>query len=47
MTNLNEYLDTFPGAKASDNIGEKNINEILLNSMSNGWSKQAYVQGFC
>ena len=46
LIDLNKYLAAFPGAKASDNIGEMEINGILLKSMPNGWSKQAYVQGF-
>ena len=43
---LNEYLDALPGAKARDNIGEADFNEIILNSMPNGRSKQSYVKGF-
>ena len=27
-------------------FGMTELNEILLNSMPNSWSKQAYVQGF-
>ena len=46
LIDLNEYLAAFPVARASDNIGETDLNEILLNSMPNGWSNQAYVQGF-
>ena len=34
------------GGKISDNICMMEINEILLNSMPNIWSKQACVQGF-
>ena len=30
----------------TDKIGVTELNNILLNSMSNSWSKQAYVQGF-
>ena len=30
----------------TDKIGVTKLNEILLNSMPNRWSKQAYVQGF-
>ena len=46
LIDLNEYLFAFPGAKASDKIGETELNEILLISIPNGWSKQAYMQGF-
>ena len=30
----------------ADNMGVTELNEILLNSIPNSWSKQAYVQGF-
>ena len=43
---LNKYSASFPGIKASNEIGDKKLNKIILNSMPNGWSKQAYVQGF-
>ena len=46
LIDLNEYLASFPGATLTDNIGVTKLNEILLNSMPNSWSKQAYVQGF-
>ena len=43
---LNEYLASFTGVTISDKIGVTELNEIILNSMSNSWSKQAYFQGF-
>ena len=46
LIDLNDYLDAFPVAKASDKIGEMELNKIILNSMPNGWIKQAYVKGF-
>ena len=46
LIHLHEYLASFPGATLSYKIGVTELNEILLNSMSNSWSKQAYVQGF-
>ena len=46
LIDLNEYLASFPGADFTDNIGVTELNEILLNSMPNIWSKQACVQGF-
>ena len=46
LIGLNQYLDSFPGATFSDKIGVTELNKILLNSMPNIWSKQAYVQGF-
>ena len=33
-------------AKESDNIGEKELNTIIFNSMKNGQSKQFYTHGF-
>ena len=35
MIDIDEYLYAFQGAKASDKIGETELNEILLNSMPN------------
>ena len=46
LVDLNEYLDVLPGEKISDKICVTELYEILLNSMPNIWSKQAYVQGF-
>ena len=43
---LNEYLASFTGAIMDDKMGFTELNEILLNSMPNIWSKQAYGQGF-
>ena len=47
MIELTEYLSAFPGAESSDNFGETESNTMFLNSIPNGWSKQAYVQVFC
>ena len=46
VIDLNTYVSAFPGAKASDEIDDTKWNKILLNSMKNGWSKQAHVQDF-
>ena len=46
MVYINEYLNVLLVVKAGYNIGEKELNEILLNSMPNVWIKQACVQGF-
>ena len=43
---LNGYFSAFSGSKASGKLDETEPNEIILKSMSNGWSKQAYVQAF-
>ena len=46
LVDLNEYLPSFAGSTPTQKIGTTELNEILLNSMPNSWSKQAYVQGF-
>ena len=46
MIDLKEYLSDFPGENISDKIGETKLNEIILISMPNKWSKLVYVQGF-
>ena len=46
LIELNEYLPSFPESTPTHKIGMTELNEILLNSMPNSWSKQAYVQGF-
>ena len=43
---INEYLSVFTGAKASYNTCLTELNGVLLNSMTNLCSNQAYVQGF-
>ena len=42
----NEYLASFLGETLTDKISVTQLNDILLNSMPNSWSKHAYVQGF-
>ena len=46
LIDLNQYLASFPGATMADKMGVTELNKILLNSMSDRWSKQAYEQGF-
>ena len=46
LIDLNDYLVSFPGEIMADKIGVTEINEIILYSMPNSWSKQAYIQGF-
>ena len=46
LIDLNEYLASLSGSTMADKMGITELNEILLNSMPNRWSKQAYVQGF-
>ena len=46
MIKLHEYLAVFPVAKTGDTTGEMELNEIILNSIPNGYIRQAYVEGF-
>ena len=46
MIDLKKYLVLLPGANISDYMCMTELNENLLNSMPNSWSKQAYVQVF-
>ena len=46
MIKLNGYLDASEGAKSSDKSVETELNGIILNSIINVCSEQAYVQGF-
>ena len=43
MSDFNEVLAVSPRAKASDKIGETELNKIILNSMPNVWIKQDCV----
>ena len=46
LIDLNKYLESFPVSTLTDKISVTRINEILLNSMPNSWSKYTYMQGF-
>ena len=46
LIDLNKYSDSFPGEKLTDKISMTELNEIVLNSMTNSWTKQEYVKGF-
>ena len=46
LIDLDEYLDSLPGDTLADKIGITEFNEILLNGMTNIWSKQDCVQCF-
>ena len=45
LIDLNEYSAYFTVLYIYDKMGDTELNEILLNSMPNIWSKQAYVKG--
>ena len=46
IIDLNGYLASFPGVYFNDKIVVTKINKIPINSMSNSYSKKAYIQGF-
>ena len=46
LIDIKKYLAMLTGEKISDKMFLTDINEILLNSICNSWSKQAYVQVF-
>ena len=46
LVDLNEYLDSLPGAIMTDKNVVTELNEISFNSMPNTWSKQSYAHGF-
>ena len=46
MVYLNEYLAILPRVNVSDNIGDTELNGILLNRITNGCRKKWYVKGF-
>ena len=46
MIDINYYSAVFLVAKASDHIGDTELNKIRLDVMPNRWSKQLYLQGF-
>ena len=43
---LNKYFSVLLVAKANEKFYVTDLNEILLNIISNSWSNQACVQGF-
>ena len=44
IIDLNEYLESFPGATLNDKIRVTKLNDILLNNMPNSWSRQAHYE---
>ena len=46
LNDLDEYLASSLGETLSDKNVVTELNEILLNSIPDGWHKQSYVQGF-
>ena len=39
LIDLNGYWDSFPGATLSDKIDVTELNDVILISMTNSWSK--------
>ena len=46
ITELNDYLDIFPGSENFNNMIESYLKNIMIHSMTNGWNKQSYLQVF-
>ena len=46
LTGLNNYLPIFPGSSASNNMSPEELNEIILQTVLNVWSKKSYLQGW-
>ena len=46
LIELNKYLASLPGSDMDEKNGMTELNEILLNIMSNIWINQAYVHVF-
>ena len=46
LTGLNNYLPIFPGSNASNNMSPEELNEIILQTVLNVWSKKSYLQGW-
>ena len=43
---INNYPTLFPGSSVSKKMATEELNKILLQSLSNEWTKQAYLQGW-
>ena len=46
VIDINKYLYVLTRPKESDEIGDMELNKILLKILLNVWGKQAYVQDF-
>ena len=46
LAELNDYLPLLPGSIKSNKVVPEELNEILLQSIPNGWAKQSYLQGW-
>ena len=44
LVDIHEYLVVFPGTNISNKVCVMELNEKVLNSMPNIWSKQAHVK---
>ena len=42
---INNFLPFLPGSDATKNMPDKELNEILIHAVPNGWEKQSYLQG--
>ena len=46
LKELNNYLPLFPGSSASKNMLPKELNNIILHAVWDGWAKQVYLHGW-
>ena len=45
LTEINNFLNLFPGLDTTKKVTPEELNEILLHTVTNGWAKQDYLQG--
>ena len=46
LTKLNNYPPLFHGSSAYEKMDPRELNDTLLHAVPNGWTKQAYLQGW-
>ena len=46
LNNINKDLVIFHGLNIYNNMGDAEMNQIILYSMTNGWDKQYYLHVF-
>ena len=46
LKELKNCLSLFPGSYDSKNMEDEELNDGLIQAIPNGWSNQAYIQGW-
>ena len=46
LMEINNFLPLFPGYDPTKKIPSKELNEILLHAVPNGWGKHSYLRGW-